>query len=59
MDGLLRSLLDSVDRLLKGNYINLQLQDLKVTSTDVLPRKPKSCSLNGSPSKLSAVSRRY
>lgn len=59
MDGLLRPLLDSVDRLLKGNYINLQLQDLKVTSTDVLPRKPKSCSLNGSPSKLSAVSRRY
>ena len=59
MDGLLRPLLDSVDRLLKGNYINLQLQDPKVTSTDVLPRKPKSCSLNGSPSKLSAVSRRY
>ena len=30
-----------------------------LTSTDVLPRKPKSCSLNGSPSRLSAVSTRY
>ena len=30
-----------------------------LTSTDVEPRKPKSCSLNGSPSILSAVSWRY
>ena len=29
------------------------------TSTDVLPRNPKSCNLNGNPSSVSAVSLRY